>query len=341
MSHAWDVFEGWARRVDTRGFRLTVPVLGAGFNAQAGAALSWAELLQATQRSAGIEVALPDKDALVGNTTLAWEAMVLATVIKLSVKRQTKPHQAEKILLDYVSAELQRHYSPDGPTRAFATRFVRYQFRDIISFNFDCVLQVEPVRWPRPPAKQPRTRCYAELKHGTRIWYPHGFVARPNSIQLGVRNYGTYIAELEAARYEYKKHENKVKRQLFPELTGNLGSSQPSTVQQRERLWSETRESTPSWLALAMNAPLVFIGFGMGREEWPVWWFLNQRARNHARRKIERPVFVFMNAEEASRLRVAGGLTNICFLEYGDREEGWQRLLAAFDAATIPDASEG
>jgi hypothetical protein len=303
---AWRSFGEWALQKDKRGRHALVPLIGAGFNAQAGVRKSWAELLRDVQRSAGLELDLPID--LVGNTTLAWEAMVL----EASAASNKSPADAEKRLLRAMALELDRVYAPEGRTRAFAERFLACGFSDVISFNFDRALQVQAPSWQRVRPRFSTTRTHAQVGD-TRIWYPHGCVSHPDSIHLGMREYGGFIAELERARKQYKLEESALSKRM----------------RSREAVWVAQRVDPKSWLTLAMNAPLVFVGFGLGREKWPLWWFLNQRARNHARARIERPVFAFMQTQEAERLRAAAQLANIQLLTFDSFERGWKRLFRA------------
>jgi hypothetical protein len=72
----------------------------------------------------------------------------------------------------------------------------------------------------------------------------------------------------------------------------------------------------------------------LGREEWALWWFLNQRRRNSARQKLEssRPVFVLIQAREAEVLRVAAELAGLTLLVFpnGAFNDAWERVLGCF-----------
>jgi hypothetical protein len=334
MKIVWDLFRDWAARTDADGRRVIVPVLGTGFNAQAGAKKDWGDLLRDVQRAVKVHVDLPEGAGLVGNTTLAWEAMVLA----LSHARNRKPSEVEDELLEVAADLLDKSYPPEGPTAAFAEAFLSHRFRDVMSFNFDRVLHVEGARWRHAARTFSKTRSHLAREDGTRLWHPHGATKWPRSLRLGMRNYGTYLKELEDARSAYKDEEEGLKRRLLPELFVGGRQRRASTAPQRDRLWAAHREVASSWLTVAMNAPLVMIGLGMGREEWPLWWFLNQRARNHARRDIERPVFVFMRRPEAESFRVACELANVQLLTFETFPAGWDRLLGVLDA-TRPRAA--
>jgi SWI/SNF related-matrix-associated actin-dependent regulator of chromatin subfamily C len=138
-----------------------------------------------------------------------------------------------------------------------------------------------------------------------------------------MRNYGTYLAELEEARNAHKREERALRQRHAISV---------------DALWSMHREQARSWVTVAMNAPLVMIGLGMGREEWPLWWFLNQRARNHAMREDAPPVFVFMRRVESESLRVACSLANLQLLEFESFAAGWEKLLEAFEAPPVDRA---
>jgi hypothetical protein len=141
-----------------------------------------------------------------------------------------------------------------------------------------------------------------------------------------MRKYGVLIGKLELARKEYKAKANQIRQELFPEMIGQRTSLNGKQV---ECLWWAHRSAAQSWVSTAMNAPLLFIGLGMGREEWPLWWFLNQRARNHARRSLQVRTFVFMERSEALRLKTAAELTGLTLLVFNEFGEGWNRLFTA------------
>lgn len=334
MKLAWEYFRSWASRVDANGHKLIVPVLGAGFNAQAGVAMGWAELLREVQKRHDLHTDLPDNLGIVGNSTLAWEAMVL----DLARLRGESPHKSESTLLASAVEVLRDRYRPVGAPADFARRFLEYSFTDILSFNFDELLHVDgPTFWTASPdgvqtlsqrtplaGEFSRTRTFVEHGDGTRVWYPNGSVRSPESLRLGMRNYGTAIRELETEREAAKAQERKIRDRLYPD-----GAARALAADERETLWATQRAHAWSWVSVCLNAPLVFIGMSLGREEWPLWWFLNQRARNFARRGIERPTFVFMRRDEADRLRVAGELNDLVLLTFDSYDRGWDRLLDA------------
>jgi len=321
MSDPWEAFAREASR--TRGGRrLLVPVLGAGFNAQAGRGKGWADLLAAIKRERSLKLKIPAAAEVIGNTTLVWEAMLL----ELSPNIGQRPQLVEKQLQRIVAKVLDRTYSVGGITRELSAKFLSAGFSDVVSLNFDRGLHLVEPTWSHPKTKVfDPVRSYAVLSDGTRVWYPHGATRSPNSIQLGLRKYGILIRDLEQARQEYKATANSLKQQMFP------GSARNLSVREAERLWWAHRDKAHSWVSTAINAPLVFIGVGMGREEWPLWWFLNQRARNHARRNLRTPAYVFVRRDEVARLKTAAELARLTLLVFDDFEAGWKRLFKALD----------
>ena len=86
-AEAWARFEELAARRDAEGRALVVPVLGTGFNAQAHKRLDWRDLLVRVARDLSLSLEVPEGDAIVGNTTLVWEAMLT----EIARKSRRKP----------------------------------------------------------------------------------------------------------------------------------------------------------------------------------------------------------------------------------------------------------
>ncbi len=322
MVDAWKSFALEASRTK-EGRRLLVPILGAGFNAQAGRGKSWADLLKAIKHERSLDLKIPSEVEVIGNTTLVWEAMLL----ELSPDVRKRPELIEKELQQTVAEVLDRTYAVGGITKDLAGRFLGAGFSDVVSLNCDRGLHLANPSWSQLGNKGfDPVRSYATLSDGTRAWYPHGTTRSPHSLQLGMRKYGILIRELEQARQEYKATANTLKTRMF-------GSRERELTQvQVERLWWAHRCKAQNWVAVAMNAPLVFVGVGLGREEWPLWWFLNQRVRNHARRNLRTPAFVFVRQNEVPRLKTAAELARLTLLVFDDFAEGWERLFKAFEA---------
>ncbi|MFT3766028.1 MAG: hypothetical protein QM820_11000 [Minicystis sp.] len=249
-----------AERIE--GQRILLPVLGAGFNEQAGKGKNWRALLDEIRQQEALDLDIPAPDDVIGNSTLVWEAMLL----ELAHKRNLRPEQIERDLQEQVATVLDRAYTVGGVTKDLATRFLGARFSDVLSFNFDRGLHLEePVWFENDPGHFDPIHSYAKLSDGTRVWYPHGATRDPKSILLGMRKYGVMIHKLEDGRQQYKKLANQLKARMYPGVKDDLPADK------RESFWWAHRTEAASWVTTAMNAPLLFIGLGLGREEWPLW----------------------------------------------------------------------
>lgn len=312
----------WLRQLrKERGAEGIIPVVGSGFNAQAvGTAFGWRDLLVEIRKRVGLTFKLPAPQETTGNTTLIWERMLF----DLASEHQKHPHQVEAELQRVVAQTLRKFYPPGGVTSAFARRFLGLGFRDVLSFNFDQGLLEEESAWlPKPNPLDPVTG-HCRVGPPVRVWYPHGSVKDPSSIQLGLRAYGMLIRKLETARQGYKLTE----MELFG---GPRREGRARTMDRCWKVWGQLRDLSQSWVSSAMNAPLIFAGLSLGREEWPLWWFLNQRARNHARRNLcwEIPTFAILIRKEAEALATAASMVNITLIPVDSYQEGWERLFEA------------
>ncbi len=333
---AWQRFEALARRRDAEGRALIVPVLGTGFNAQAKKRLDWRDLLVRVAKDLGLELSVPDGDALIGNTTLVWEAMLT----EIAQRSRQKPYRVEAELERHVRAVLLTEYPAGGATKELATRFASGRFRDVVSFNFDLGFHATLPAWVRESEDRfdPVWDHAIHAESSARVWYPHGSVLDAESLQLGQRKYGLLIQELERARRGHKGAEEAMRRALFPRKRRGGLDSDAYTPEEREAVWDAQRPHAKTWVSAAMTSPLVFLGMGLGREEWALWWFLNQRRRNLARavgrdRALadRHPVFVLTQASEGARLETAARLAGITLLTFRDRafDDAWTRVLNA------------
>lgn len=243
---------------DDRGQRRLTVVVGSGFNMQAGLRDSWLSLLEGVARNAQIEPrAKAQLRRTLGQTRAAgmtsiWEAFLCA----LACAEQA-PHQVEAALQLKVASALQATHEVEAPGLNFYRAFAEHDFADIISLNFDRSLLIANGQPDVAGATSLDRRGYAGR---SRVWFPHGDTQKHRSIRLGVRSYGTYIEALEQARGAY---EGRHRRQH---------SRGPEFV-----------HPPRNWVEAALGSPLLFVGCGLSSDEWPLWWVLHQRARNHAR----------------------------------------------------------
>lgn len=311
---AWQRLDDCVKAHGTRG---VVPVVGAGFNAAARATMSWGQLLDRVRDALGLTLAVPAPEDLIGNNTLFWDAMMQELARTLG----DRAGRAEAEALRRVGAIMREGYAPEGSTAGFARAFLQRGFRDVVSFNYDAVLQAGGGRWS-PGAFDRLTTHFRSRVAGTRVWYPHGSARKPAEILLGAARYGQHLTKVTLAWRSQKGHERSLRAARF-------GARDDLTGDELRALREAHAEACTSWVGLFLSAPLVFVGMSLGREEWPLWWLLNQRARNHARRDDGPPAFVFMRAAEAERLRTPLSLAGLTALTFDDYGPGWSRLLAA------------
>jgi len=256
----WKALGAAAALRDRAGRRRLTVVVGSGFNQQAGLRDSWLSLLEGVARDAPIE---PGAKAQLKRTlaqtqgsgmTSIWEAFLCALA---GPKRA--PHDIEGALKRKVASALRASHEAQAPGLEFYREFAAHDFSDLISLNFDRSLLIANGR-PEVAGKTSLDR------HGSagrsRVWFPHGDTQEHRSIRLGVRSYGTYIEALEQARRGYQGRQRR----------------------QRGR-GSELVHPPKSWLDVVLDNPVLFVGCGLSSDEWPLWWVLHQRARNHARRE--------------------------------------------------------
>ncbi len=300
-----------------------VPVLGAGFNAQARKSLGWRDLLVRVANDLGLGFEVPPGEEIVGNTTLVWEAMLA----EVAGRSSQSPYLVERALERHVRAVLAHEYPPGGATRELAQRLASARFRDVISFNFDLGFHVVPPRWARREAgRYDPVRDHALHGSGARVWYPHGSVSDAASLQLGMRKYGLLIRRLELARRAHKRAGRTAEKGRGPDLVPG------------------------SWVDVAMGSPLVFLGLSLGREEWALWWFLNQRRRNLARttggergRGHRLAAFVLVQESERARLTTPAGLAGLTLLSFPDGafDPAWERVLSALGCDASRESAAG
>ncbi|NUP10835.1 MAG: hypothetical protein HOW73_32730 [Polyangiaceae bacterium] len=245
-----------------------------------------------------------------GQTTLLWDAM-LAELAQRS-PRTTSAHAWEAKLRRAVARRLREDTVTLELSRSFVDSFLRLGWDDVLSYNFDRVLLTagaRPTHAASGAAK--RASLFAESS-GARIWFPHGHQADPDSIVLGAHAYGVRIAAMQAA---FDSHARKP----LPRGARKLDT----------------------WVATALERPLLFMGLSLTREEWTIWWLLTQRARFLARRPQTRRPAAFVFARRPSSherlethaafqtLARACELLDLTLLEFSDYASGWKKVRAA------------
>lgn len=271
----WELFSVDARKVgksDIDSGQELVPMLGTGFlrhifpDSENNEVTSWAKLLLHLASETGCDLSKDICDASQGLVGY-WESLC----IQLARKYNRQANEAEGLLREKIqechNRKCEDHYfdnflDDSNGIRQRRNRFLSLGFQNVLNYNFDRILSISnKVRNPRPTSlkdiKEPLYRFYKSSPiNGVRqanVWHPHGDLGLRSSMMLGIRQYCLQISKIESARNDFKFKEKGGK--------GFHGSS---------------------WYYVAVNAPLVLLGLGLSPDEWDVWWFLTNRARNHA-----------------------------------------------------------
>jgi len=246
-----------------------------------------------------------------GQTTLLWDSMLAELAGKPTMDGKSwAAHTWEDELRGAVAERLLDDRATVRAARPLVKSFLKLGFEDVLSFNFDSVLLPDGTS-PEPLAERPAAkRASLGARAGdTTVWFPHGHAVDPSSIVLGARAYGARILAMQAAFDDHAK----------------LTSPRPST-------------NLSSWVAVALERPLLFAGLSLTREEWTIWWLLAQRTRYLARRPSEARPLAFVvarrpeavaNAEQHAAfatLSRASELLGVELLEAPDHRTAWRRL---------------
>lgn len=314
---AWAELAAAARPERSSSRRRLVPVLGSGVLMQAfhegmdrgeRTPLDWAKLLLAVAEDAGLsrpKELLGPRD-VPGQGTLVWESMILDRVAKSPAAGAA--HLQELALRRLVARRLVEHADARAARercQPFVDRLLGLGWEDVVTFDFD--------DWLCPGAslvRGVRARPALHVERGaTRVWHPHGYARRPESIVLGARAYGVVVSELATA---FDRAVARTRR-----ADGSEGP--PRTV-----------------VDAVLERPLLLAGLSLTREEWSIWWLLTQRARYLARRPKRPPVFVLarrpapddpveLHASFASLHRHAA-LLDLRLLETSSWSDGWKKV---------------
>lgn len=334
----WACFQRCLERVLEGADAPLVPVIGSGLHLWAGLpkqspVTDWYELLrQVSQRLKLDDFPL---EVLKDFPTLAWDSMMVAAARKTGIAAHQLEVVARKRVRQVIEEYVAHQITPE--IRDHYQSFARLPWRHVIALNFDALWveyglggSVEPLSGLSTSSKQRIALRYrvtvGDNPHPMTIWYPHGMLEAPASICLGLRDYGGLMPQANAAFVHYKAWE----RQQLPGNLAPRGLSPQEWRQVREKLQSllVDNQSDPSVssVSLMLTHPLIFLGCGLSRSEWGLWWVLNQRQRNLARVDHHEPsVFALRYSKDRNEFwdsHPAGVVPLWC----DDWDLGWQRI---------------
>ena len=347
------------------GDRVVVPVLGSGLNLQAARevgsqAVNWEQLLRDIEGDEGITWPSGPPRSMTGR----WEGLLQRQHQRQASERE---EELAGLVADALDDQTDLIWeAARGSAPPLYRRLLSAGFRDLMTLNFDDRLARSSAEArlfkPGSPAGQ---RLRREARFGvlrqlyqrwhlrgpgfTRVWQPHGRTDAPATILLGVARYGRSIESLDLAWQRFKSAERDFSRgrrrdrDLFDQPTPRRLWSRP----QRDA-WLELRRAPGpwtlrgkptsravyrrpfdalSWLDVFMISPLLFVGCGLGNDEFPLWWSLHQRARNQARLPPgqQQPAVVLTVREEGGgpdTSHLAGGPAGVSTVLF----ESWSAL---------------
>ena len=303
------------------GDRAVVPVLGSGVNLQAAwevgsQALNWESLIQEIEAEAGLAWPGGPPRSMTGR----WEGLLQR---QSQVQASEREDQLAQLVADSLDDQTDLIWdAARGAPPPLYTRLLGKGFRDLMTLNFDDRLaRSAPAAKLFKPSSPRGQRLRREAAFGSlrqlyqrwhfrsgpfaRLWQLHGRTGAPATILLGVARYGRYVQALDLAWQRFKSAETGFAhgadrdRALFPEELPRRRWSEAqrrACVEHRRARGPWTKEGTAtsratyrrpfdalSWLDVFMMSPLLFIGCGLGDDEFPLCSALHQRARNQAR----------------------------------------------------------
>jgi hypothetical protein len=112
----------------------------------------------------------------------------------------------------------------------------------------------------------------------TWIWKPHGVCSEPNSIRMGLRDYG-----LQPVLVKYAFENYKCAERTWVQGARNVRQRISSAVLRLDQT-SGAAKLEDTWVTRLLAFPCTMIGLSLSPAEWGLYWLFAQRARNYLRR---------------------------------------------------------
>ena len=173
----------------------------------------------------------------------------------------------------------------------------------------------------------------AGLKDGNyrRLWFPNGSCCHPETIRMGLHDYGSAPFAIKSAYTRLKiweretgiteKHPALQSNQIYSPL--RLASEGKPNLDE----FTDSNNTIPlSWVTEFLYRPIVFAGVGLSNEETGLWWLLSQRARNLSRKGIPNNVHILLKDTDRTefwRSRPFGIKPIFC----SNWDAGWEEIL--------------
>jgi hypothetical protein len=258
--------------------------------------------------------------------TLLWDELVRRRVALMGGHESPEQAgEAESVLRDGVVQILKEAVAAasDSIDPAKLNELLMATSQHMVSLNFDTFLLTNET-WAVDDEVGITTRAPLSIPvHEKTIWYPHGCVAEPRSIKLGLRDYGFQPADWNALFEHFKSFESG----FSPLRPARADPSSLARLCQALRSGQATKPSI--FMGHLLLAPLIFFGAGLSRDEWGWWWLLNQRARNLARvpEYARPPTVIVLHQDCAEAPFWVGRPAGVTPIFVSDWDMAWQVLI--------------
>ena len=223
--------------------------------------------------------------------TVQWEKLIHAYCARHP--QQLRAFEAETVLKRTVSQIIKQAQKELTPAIEHEKMLILGSVigEHTVSLNMDNLLG-HPMRVGSRAIKKAK---HDWLEHpGGKIWFPHGSVERYAQITFGLRAYGK-LPHIWQDLFTSQKIWERARQ-------SKAGANGPalSIEQLTGAIKLEKKSPSRSLMGHLMLAPLIIFGASLSREEWGLWWLLNQRARNLARvpEHLRPPTRIILHKQE-------------------------------------------
>lgn len=175
------------------------------------------------------------------------------------------------------------------------------------------------------------TRNDADAK----IWYANGISKKPETIKMGLRDYGQSPNHIGTLFRLIKAYEDSMG------IAGRGAVDNDSMERYITNLFqdidskSEKVAHLDNWVTNVLYRPLFFAGVGMSESESGLWWLMAQRSRNHARLLGDAPKSYILVAENDRKEFWATKPFGMEAIPCADWDTGWEKLREKANPLTI------
>lgn len=164
-----------------------------------------------------------------------------------------------------------------------------------------------------------------------RVWFPNGACLKPESIRMGLHDYGAAANAIQVAFAHLKQWErhtgvgSKPPGMQLDACAAALMHTSEGAADLSDTILGE--DPLPlTWVADFLYRPLYFAGVGLSDQESGLWWLLAQRARNLARTGAQGKDFILVGANDRQSFwrNKPFGLQPVTCSNW---DEGWEEFL--------------